>query len=161
MHIITPSKSFTRPADTSIYASGDLLANSTTAGSVVPMSFAISGIGRSGIIRRARLHKSGTTVTQASFKVHLYDESPTVTNGDNGAFQVTIDPASWIGTIPVDLTSDAEIGATAGAIGSSAGVVLGVNEPTTSSLIYGLIEVTGTYNPASAEVFTVKLDIEG
>jgi hypothetical protein len=33
------SARFTRPSDTTAYASGDLVANSTTAGSVVPMSF--------------------------------------------------------------------------------------------------------------------------
>ena len=35
------SQSFTRPGDTTPYASGDLVANSTTAGSVVPLTFTI------------------------------------------------------------------------------------------------------------------------
>ena len=53
--------SFTRPADTTAYASGDLVANSTTAGSVIPMTFVIRPENRGSMIRRARIKKSGTS----------------------------------------------------------------------------------------------------
>lgn len=42
MLITTLSGSFTRPSDTTAYASGDLVANSTTAGSVT-MQIRVSG----------------------------------------------------------------------------------------------------------------------
>jgi hypothetical protein len=41
-HIAVVSASFTRPADTNAYAAGDLVANSVTAGSVIPMTFAVA-----------------------------------------------------------------------------------------------------------------------
>lgn len=37
--IFTPFYTFTRPADTTQYAAGDLIANSATAASVVPLSW--------------------------------------------------------------------------------------------------------------------------
>jgi hypothetical protein len=68
------SASFTRPADTTAYASGDLVANSTTAGSVAPLTFSnvvrVNGAG--GLVRRAKLRKTGTSTTNASFRIHFY-----------------------------------------------------------------------------------------
>src|SRR6185437_974597 len=81
------SANFTRPADTTAYATGDLVANSTTAGSVTPLSFTAPRYATgSGQVRRARLKKSTNTTTNATFRLHLYATSPTPTNGDNGAW---------------------------------------------------------------------------
>jgi hypothetical protein len=41
MQVWNPSASFTRPNNTTAYASGQLVANSTTAGSVAPMAFVL------------------------------------------------------------------------------------------------------------------------
>ena len=57
--------SFTRPNDAIAYASGDLVANSTTAGSVVPIPivFGAGGVTKSQVeISRIRLAKSTTGV---------------------------------------------------------------------------------------------------
>ena len=70
------SASFTRPNDTTAYASGDLVANSTTAGSVVPLQIDLGNVAAVGHgitrITRARLTKSGTSPTNANFRIHLY-----------------------------------------------------------------------------------------
>jgi hypothetical protein len=102
MQVWNPSASFMRPNDTTAYASGDLVANSTTAGSVVPMSFPLGGNSMPGTTRvaRVRLSKSGTTATNASFRVHLYGASPVVANGDNGAWS-TDQAANYLGAIDV------------------------------------------------------------
>lgn len=67
---------FSRPADTTTYASGDLVANSTTPTSVAPMVFTLgrgsSGSAASGMIRRLRLRKSGKDITAASYRLHLW-----------------------------------------------------------------------------------------
>ena len=90
---INPSASFTRPGDTTAYASGDLVANSTTAGSVVAPVFTIgrsaSGFGQQFRIDRIKISKSTVTTTNASFRVHLYRIAPTVANGDNSAFSTS------------------------------------------------------------------------
>src|SRR3569833_86506 len=88
MQVYNISASFTRPADTTAYASGDLVANSTTAGSVTPLTFTLGNTFPQGQLRltRARIYKSGTTATNANFRLHLYEASPVPANGDNGAW---------------------------------------------------------------------------
>lgn len=161
MQVIAPTDSFTRPANTTQYADGDLVANSATAGSVTPLKFSMNGLGRSGMIRRARIYKSATTATAATFSLHLFDSEPTVANGDNGAFSVATNISSWLGKIALDMSSGSEAGASAGLSQVSAAVAIGISKPTAGGVIYGLIEAGGTYTPASAETFTVRLEIEG
>src|SRR5438105_3199311 len=76
------SANFTRPADTNAYTAGDLIANSTTAASVTPMQLAVAALNAgTGSIRRARLSKSGTGVSNATFRVHLYSSDPSASSG--------------------------------------------------------------------------------
>jgi hypothetical protein len=89
--LLTVTASFTRPADTTAYASGDLVANSTTTGSVVPIELigAARADGEALRIERVRLRKSGASLTNAAFRVHLFRKPPTVTTGDNGVFSAS------------------------------------------------------------------------
>lgn len=143
------SAKFTRPADTTAYASGDLVANSTTAGSVVAMNFGVTPGPLQ--IRRVRVSKTGTSVTNTSFRLHLYAGLPTVANGDNGAISST-QAANYLGQVDVSVAqafSDGAAGMAATEINCfPAGVA-----------IYGLLEARAAYTPASAEVFTVALEI--
>jgi hypothetical protein len=127
------------------------MANSTTAGSVVAMTFTpvTKGSGRSAQIRRVRVSKTGTSVTNASVRLHLYTTSSiTAANGDNGAWS-TDKAANYVGS--VDVTIDKAM--TDGAAGNA------TCEINTNSLsLYGLLEARGAYTPASAEVFTVTLE---
>lgn len=151
---IRPSTSFVRPADTTAYAVGDLVANSTTAGSVTPMTFAVGRDADSGgMIRRIRLRKTGTGITNALFRLHLYSASPTPSNGDNGAW-LTNQAANYIGA--VDVVVDRAF--TDGAAGNGV-PVSGAEINFTSQTIYGLLEARGTYTPASGETFTVSLEV--
>jgi hypothetical protein len=156
--IITPTDSFTRPGDTTSYTAADLVANDVDAGDVVPLTFGSNSIGTHGIIRRVRLYKSSTTATAATFVVHLFSVAPVVTNGDNGAFAVST-AANYLDEVAVDMSSGASVG-TAYLYKPSAAVAIGFNFAHSGSLIYGLIEASGAYAPASAEVFQVTLEIE-
>jgi hypothetical protein len=162
-YFAAPSANFTRPADTTAYASGDLVANSTTAGSVLPLSFTAARQGHSGIVRRARLKKSGLTVTNASFRLHLYAADPSlasgIANGDNGAWSTN--HSSYLGSFDLDLSgsngrvfrdSAQVIGVPA--VGSEIGFKLA-----SGLVLYGLLEARAAYTPASAEVFTVELEV--
>src|SRR3954463_6133443 len=102
MQIYNPSASFTRPPDTIAYAAGDLVANSTSNGAVTPLSWTLQSSNIIGpcSIYRARLAKSALSVALAAFRLHLYAALPTVTNGDNGAFQST-QSANYVGSIPL------------------------------------------------------------
>lgn len=159
------SDSFTRPADTTNYADNDLVANSATAGSVEPLAFSIPvGNGRGIKIIGAKLQKSGTAVTGATFELHLFAEEPTTTAGDNEAFATTtVDTSGFLGTITFPAMSAYTDDALAIVhVGDQTG---GVNPITTylrsTDVIYGLIQCAAAYtDEASAETFTATLIIE-
>jgi hypothetical protein len=154
-----PSATITRPGDTTQYADGDLVANSTTAGSVTAMEFTfLNRNQRSCCVRGVRINKTGTSVTTAVFRLHLFSASPGVANGDNSAFVPSV-MSGWLGR--VEVTVD-EAG-TAGAAGRAAiadGIHIALAGPQTSVTLYGLLEAKGTYTPANAEVFTLTLEVE-
>jgi len=155
--------SFTRPANTTAYAAGDLVANSTTAGSVIPLSFsnAVRTAGDCVRIERVRIEKSGTSLTNASFRLHLFEASPTPTVGDNGVYNnagalATDNVLNHAGTFPVTMLwsgSDGAMGIGVPTTGSGATV-----SPTSGTTVYGLLEVTAAYTPASEEIFHVVIE---
>ena len=150
---VVAAATFTRPADTTAYASGDLVANSTTAGSVTPLSFSVGRAGYGGSVRRVRVVKSGTTATNAAFRVHLYTTSPTAANGDNGAWS-TSGAAGYVGYLDV-AASLAFTDGCSGVAAAAAGTELNY----TSATLYGLLEARAAYTPASGETFTVSLEL--
>jgi hypothetical protein len=158
--VVLGGASFTRPADTTAYASGDLVANSTTAGSVSPLSLTVAPVNNgTGVIRRVWLQKSGTSLTNASFRVHLYAQSTAITcaNGDNSAWS-TNSVAGYIGSY--DVTMDRAF--TDGAKGfglPSIGQELFFAAPNGTRAILALLEARAAYTPASAEVFTLTAEV--
>lgn len=154
----TASANFSRPANTTQYASGDLVADNPTAGSVTPLDFAAARrSGHTGLIRGAKLRKSGTSTTNASFRIHLFATSPAVSNGDNSAFQPT-DKDIWLGAI--DITVD--LACADGAVGRGVpnqGTEIFFDTPDSDLSVYGLLEARGAYTPGSAEIFEVELEI--
>lgn len=153
------SATFTRPADTTAYAVGDLVANSTTAGSVVPLRFlpGNKGIGGKRHLTKCRLQKSGTGVTNASFKIHIIKASsvPSVANGDNSAFSLSA-IATWVGSFDVSSMqahADGAVGNGAPSVGNSICIDYSPGDE-----IYAFIEARGAYTPGSAEVFTCYLE---
>lgn len=144
---------FTRPADITAYADGDLVANSTTAGSVIPLAFVIPWK-RSCIVRGFTLQKSdGTNVANADFVLHLFRSSPIVANGDNGALSTNV--ADKIGSIDGGLMVAYTDDGYATTFGGNFYVDAGPNRT-----IYGLLEADGAYTPVSAETFTATLIVE-
>ena len=156
-HIANVAANFNRPADTTAYASGDLVANSTIAGSVAPMIFAAARVADKGfMIRRVRVKKSTAGLTNAVFRLHLYKQSPVVSNGDNGAW--LSDEKNYLGSIDVTMDrafTNAAIGIGVPQNGSD---ISGVPEAGTVN-IHGLLEARGTYAPGNAETFTVTLEV--
>jgi hypothetical protein len=155
MQIVHSTATFTRPEDTTQYGSGDLVANSTTNTEVEPMTFRVPGRGLK--LWRVELLRSATTVTDAQFRLHLYKDSPTVANGDNGAISSIV--AGYQGYIDIDgqapaFTDDARAQGVPVINSVFAPMFIYTDEDTT---LYGLLEARDTYTPASEEVFTVTL----
>ena len=156
--VTNPTGSFTRPSDTTQYAVGDLVANSTTAGSVAAVSLTVArAAAGSSMLRRLKLHKSSTSTTSASFRVHLYRPGVTITcaNGDNGAFS-TDQVANYIGAFDVTIDrafTDGAAGIGLPVVGSDINLKLA-----SGTTVQALMEARATYTPTSAEVFTITLD---
>lgn len=154
--------SFSRPADTTAYASGDLVANSATAGSVVAIPVTAARInGGSARVTRARLKKSSASLTNAQFRVHLYRDDPAastgISNGDNGAWLTK--EATYLGSF--DITMDRAFSDAAKGVGvPTTGPFVAFEAAAGSQLIYALIEARAGYTPASAETFTLALEID-
>lgn len=158
--IITPSYSFNRATGTTQYAATDLVANSATAGSVVPLSWSLQRILGHGIIVGARLKKSDKSTTSAKFDLYLFSADPgTPANGDNGTFGVA-SSADFIDIISFDLTTGALAGGTSYVAGR-AECEIGVDFSADAPTLYGLLVAADTYTPASAETFVVQLEIMG
>lgn len=151
----------TRPANTVPYAAGQLVANSTTAGSVVAFSFD-SGSQAPVLLHSASMLSSNNTVTNKSYRLWLFGEAPTVTNGDGGALAVTANNALAVVAIL----------ASAAALSSGAGCYQ-VFEPIDSSAtslrrvpcvipgrVWGLLQANAAYTPTSAETFDITLECE-
>jgi hypothetical protein len=141
----------TRVADTTQYGSNELVANSTTAGSVTPMSFTVP---RPGIITGCRCSKTGTGVLAAGQRIHLFSgTAPTVTNGDNGAF-LPNRAAGWLGSLDVSTFKAFSDGAVGDGLPTTRNAI-----PITAAMTMSALQETlGTYTPISAEVFTWGLD---
>ena len=162
MPFTNPSYTFTRPADTNAYASGDLVANSVTAGSVVPLQWMLgySAVNAPVTIKRVRLFKSGTTITLSAFRLHIFGALPTVTNGDNGAWLAS-QSANYLAYFDITqqaatLLAFSDGGAGWGAL--AAGSEANVKFPA-GAILYGLLEARAAYVPASAESFTAILEL--
>lgn len=153
-YVTRSSATFNRPNDANVYASGDLIANSTTLGSVLPLTFALSRLpGFGGMIRRARLRKTGTSITNALFRLHLYSALPTPANPDNGVWS-TDKALNYIGAI--DFTVDKAF--SDGASGNGVPLV-GSEIIFTADTYYGFLEARGAYVPVANETFDLSLEI--
>lgn len=156
MQITSTSTSFTRPSDTTAYASGDLVANSVTAGSVVPMTFQIPRA--AGFkLSRVGIKLSGATATNAKFRLHLYSSATiTAANGDNGAWSTT--NSGYLGFVDVDASGEAFTDACQGwGIYVNNSLSAPMTMVLTGNKVYGLLSATAAFTPTSAEVFTVTL----
>lgn len=148
------SSNFTRPNDTTAYAAGDLVANSTTAGSVTALSWTY---GFAGSLRRVILRTSNATITNGTFDLWLFSANPSgaPTNGDNGALAgLSFTTYPVLAVVPLVLTSSM------GSVGGRGHATYDHNLiEFGAGTIYGLLEARAAYTPAANEVFTVELEL--
>lgn len=165
--LMTVTASFSRPSDMTAYATGDLVANSTTTGAVLAVELvgAARVAGEAMRIERVRLRKSGQSLSNAAFRVHLFRKAPAATIGDNGVFSAAgvlalSDIEGHVGWADVTMDVAAATGARgAGLPAVGAGITC---EPTGGpghdTSLWALIEARAAYAPASAETFTLTLE---
>lgn len=168
MRIYKQTASIIRPNDLIAYTSGDLVANSTTAGSVTPFTFTMP-LGSPGfLLTNVKLTIAASVplnTTNRQYTLWLYQLSPVVTNGDNGAFIST--EANFLGNVYLDATQyvfqssqvlDALTPVDPNTIPVFADTTPGVSG--SSNQIYGLLQATpqsGGINPSANELYIVTL----
>ena len=166
---ITPPAQFTRPNDSMVaYSVDDLVANSVIDTEVVPLEWQVSRMtaGR-GKLRRVRLYKTNISAVGAMFRLHLFQEQPAVSSGDNSVFGLATGTTTehYLGVVDIDMT--------VGAVGSSSpsslwkaadvdpAIVFDLGPREQDRKLFGLLQAKGTYGPVALEVFQITLEIEG
>lgn len=147
------SASFTRPNDTTAYAAGDAVNNSTSAPTVITFTSAARVSGGSGIIIGATLTKSTNGSTGDSFDLHLFDTTVTLAN-DNAADAASDgEVLTYIGTINFSAATDT-------GANNRAYMASGINLPFVtvgSANLFGKLVARGAYAPGAQEVFNIRL----
>ena len=155
---------FTRPADTTAYASGDVMNDSTSAPTVASIANVGRVPGKGGLIRTARL-QSSQNGSWANIDVFLFTAAPAAPGNDNAAFTPSdAEMLTCVGVLKF-LSSSATIGnAGAAAAGNS---FLSLDDlqrvfqcAANSTTLYWVPVARGAYTPVSAEVFTLQLGVE-
>jgi len=145
---------FARPADTTAYAVGDLVANPGAAAAVVPLALELAlRAGGAGLLKAVRLHKSTATTANAQFRVHFFRKRPTAAAADNAAFSANGFASMYIGF--VDVTVD-----TAHSDGASGRATADLRfdcDPGVKT-IFALVEARAAYAPGNAEQFRVTVE---
>ena len=178
-YIRSARDSFARPGDTTAYAVGDAIANSTTASLVVPMQFQVAlGNGGTGKIIGARLFLDSASAFGA-MRLHLFNRAPFAAAGyqaDNAALALTytalktgaVDSGATntAGNIPnalpyIDFPSFVAQSASAEAIGQCDQTELEFQCTPDTNVIYGLLEARAIFTPANAGNYTVALSVQG
>jgi hypothetical protein len=152
----TPVSSFMRPADTTAYGVGDLIASSTTAGSIVVPSISIPFAGNAAIIPRVRLSTNATTGWGATLTVTLWTKAPTYSSGDNTAYSVATGAASKVSTFSCVLLQYGD--GAAGPCLLDVGNVALVKIPDSTTLYWDL-QTTSALTPISGQTFTLTTEI--
>jgi len=162
----TVSANFTRPADTTAYAQYDRVADSTSAATVLEFTNVARATGEAVRVERIRLRKTGTSLTNAQFRVHLFRTLPTVSANDNAAFSTggsvlaVADIAGYVGTIDITMDKSGTVGARGVGV-PTAGTGITCEAAGTSgheTSLWCVIEALAAYTPISGEVFTVTLE---
>ena len=158
--------SFSRPANSTPYAIGNLIANSTVAGSVVPLALPVGRIaGGSCRTNRARLTKTGVATANAIFRAHLYKILPTPSHGD-GAAWLTDQALAYFGSFTFDMTgANARVFTDGVKIIATPDVgaeqIIETAQGTNATRnVFALLEARAVYVPASGETFTLALEVK-
>jgi hypothetical protein len=158
---IVAASVFTSPHAASAYTVGNLVANSATAGSVTPMAFNIAPANGVAVgIAKARLYVQGSggagpVVTNGTFRMHVFGQSPTSANGDGSAFSETM--VNWCGTLTGTLLNAGTDYSVAELV-PDFGSFIGCAPAGGSTTVYGLLEARAAWSPATSNTtYTVAI----
>lgn len=153
---------FTRPADTTAYAAGDVVGPVTT-----PAMQTLTGCaafnGGSGRIVDVMLECNLATITNGSFRIHFFNaiHTPAADNAALASLHANADEYQGYCDVVLVAMGGAGVGRNSGKVVSA--------EPTlpipfvcasTDDDLYVVIEALGAYTPSSGEVFRLSVVVE-
>ena len=155
----TIKATFTRPNDTTAYAAGDVVCNSTSAPVIMTFSGAVNTDFQMGIIAQATLVDSSNVATKLDAELWLFDTTITMDN-DNAAFTPTdAELLTLVGIVPFS-TAYWKVGdSSSNAVCHVQGLSIPFNVVHASNALYGVLVARNAYVPTAQEVFTVRLHI--
>jgi hypothetical protein len=147
----------TKSTKTTAYSSGQLIAQSATAGSCSGIALAVARINDgTGMVRRLRLKTTDATWLNATIRVHLYKDTPTFANGDAGNWAAGTTESNYIGYS--DIVLDRSFSNAVKGIGTPASGSEWNFEPSTGTQnIYAVLEARSTSagSHTASSVFTL------
>lgn len=156
---LAPTASYTRPANTTAYSAGKVLANSTSAAAALQFNVARASGGGSGLITTAFLIDESNPGTAGQFELWLFNAALSAIVNDAGTWTLAdADAQKLVGIIP--------FGTTTYAAGTAALIYQPMlNAPLPFAAVdglrlYGQIVVRNAYTPASAGVIRVGLGLQ-
>lgn len=151
----------TRPANTTAYADGDVIADSTSAAAALKFP-GVCGDGEGAVLRAAMFSSSVLPGTKLNADLWLFHTAPTAYGNDNEAFALSdADLLNCVAVIALDGTAAANL--KAGALNYAVfnqNLAMPVKSLTTDRALYGVLVARNAYTPASGEVITIKLGAE-
>lgn len=156
---VVVSASFTRPANTTTYAIGDVI----TASPAAAMTFTnvVAANGGSGFISKVVLHLGENQSTPLNSQLWLFDTSPTVPT-DNTTPALS-DAESQTMLLNLPLAGPAVTNATSGAGGNQVIILDGINYAfgcaTGSRSLYGMLVAANAYTPVASTPIIVTITV--
>ena len=152
---------FTRPADTTTYAAGDVVSDSTSSPTVITFSDAARISAGNGIVISAVMTSSANETTKPTLELWVFEAEPTAME-DNAAFDPTdAEIRDVIGIVEFSTWHEGLAGA--GGNSFSSGSMKPDNATfktgASSKDLYGILVVRNAYVPISAERFDFKLGV--
>ena len=155
----TITTNFTRPADTTAYAAGDAVSNSTSSPSVITFSGAARANAGSGIIVGANMIDSAAQTTKGLFELWIYDTTFGADN-DNAVFTPTDgETETLVGIIEfkIPYVGDATSGAGGNCVFPAPNLSIPYTCGASSTSLFAQLVVRNAYTPVSSEKFTFRL----
>lgn len=158
--LVVVSGEFTRPSDTTAYAIGDVIGNSTSAATPLEISGCARVNAGSGYIVRAAFIADQKSITP-SVRVHVFNAAPTQSN-DNAAHRALYaDVSKRVGEFvlgPLSTPADTTNSTLSRAVDMNLRIPFVTGGSTTS--LYFIFEALTAFTPASAGKFTLQLVID-
>ena len=160
--IYAATANFTRPANTTAYASGDEISNSVTAGDATPLVFSNltnTSFG-TGKILKANIW-TNVQGFNGDVRIFLFSEEPTM-SGDNAPYEIkSVDAPHFLGFIGWTTSYLSPTGSEVSInVNATAQQVIVSKGQSGSNPIYGVLVANGAITPVESQQFFVELFCE-